>query len=255
MREIGFVQGKASPCIFHHPTRGMVCSVHGDDFTTAGTKRNLDWFEAQMKTKYELTVGGRLGPGKNDTREATILNRVVRWTSKGLDYEADPRQVERLLAEVELDSGTNGAATPGIKPLAHQIAEEHELPKELHTRFRGWAARANYLAADRPDAMFSAKEVCRFMSRPTNVAMTALKRLCRYLRSRPRLVYGFPIQHAQCVEAYSDTDWAGCPRTRKSTSGGCLMIGSHIIKCWSATQASVALSSGEAEFYGVVRAA
>ena len=33
------------------------------------------------------------------------------------------------------------------------------------------------------------------------------------------------------------------------------MIGSHIIKCWSATQASVALSSGEAEFYGVVRAA
>ena len=33
------------------------------------------------------------------------------------------------------------------------------------------------------------------------------------------------------------------------------MVGSHIIKTWSATQASIALSSGEAEFYGVVRAA
>ena len=31
------------------------------------------------------------------------------------------------------------------------------------------------------------------------------------------------------------------------------MLGQHVIKCWSATQASLALSSGEAEYYGVVR--
>ena len=31
------------------------------------------------------------------------------------------------------------------------------------------------------------------------------------------------------------------------------MIGSHPIKAWSSTQASVALSSGEAEYYGLVR--
>ena len=56
------------------------------------------------------------------------------------------------------------------------------------------------------------------------------------------------------INVYSDTDWAGCPRTRKSTSGGCLMVGNHVIKTWSSTQASLALSSGEAEYYGVVRA-
>ena len=33
------------------------------------------------------------------------------------------------------------------------------------------------------------------------------------------------------------------------------MLGEHVIKCWSATQASLALSSGEAEYYGVVRGA
>jgi hypothetical protein len=31
------------------------------------------------------------------------------------------------------------------------------------------------------------------------------------------------------------------------------MVGRHLIKAWSATQASIALSSGEAEYYGVVR--
>ncbi len=33
------------------------------------------------------------------------------------------------------------------------------------------------------------------------------------------------------------------------------MLGRHLIKSWSSTQASVSLSSGESEFYGVVKAA
>ena len=57
------------------------------------------------------------------------------------------------------------------------------------------------------------------------------------------------------IEVYGDTDWSGCPRTRRSTSGGCVMIGSHCIRTWSSTQASVTLSSGEAEYYGLVKAA
>ena len=32
------------------------------------------------------------------------------------------------------------------------------------------------------------------------------------------------------------------------------MMGEHVIKTWSATQPTVSLSSGEAEFYGVVKA-
>ena len=33
------------------------------------------------------------------------------------------------------------------------------------------------------------------------------------------------------------------------------MVGAHVIKTWSSTQVSLALSSGEAEFNGVVRGA
>jgi hypothetical protein len=52
---------------------------------------------------------------------------------------------------------------------------------------------------------------------------------------------------------YVDTDWAGCARTRKSTSGGCVMLGGHMVKSWSSTQPGVTLSSGEAELCGVIR--
>ena len=101
---------------------------------------------------------------------------------------------------------------------------------------------------------FAAKEICRWMSAPTEGALQALKRLCRYLVGRPRLVFRYPFQSADSIDCYSDTDWAGCARTRKSTSGGVIVLGSHILKTWSSTQPTISLSSGEAEFYGVVRA-
>ena len=68
------------------------------------------------------------------------------------------------------------------------------------------------------------------------------------------MVFRFRFQEASVLECYSDTDWAGCPRTRKSTSGGALLLGSHVLKTWSSTQPNISLSSGEAEFYGVVKA-
>ena len=91
------------------------------------------------------------------------------------------------------------------------------------------------------------------MSQPSVHAWKAMKRVCRYLVGAPRLVYCFKQQSVDNVDVYVDTDWAGCPKARKSTSGGCIMLGQHAIKHWSSTQTSIALSSGEAEFAGVIR--
>ena len=65
-----------------------------------------------------------------------------------------------------------------------------------------------------------------------------------------------PFQESvEGVDVYGDTDRAGCLRTRKSTSGGFVLVGTHLIKSWASTQPTIAFSSGEAELYGVVRAA
>ena len=90
------------------------------------------------------------------------------------------------------------------------------------------------------------------MSAPTETSVAAMKRLGRYRHKR--LVWTYPFQRAEGIDVYSDTDWSGCLRTRKSTSGGCIMLGKHCIRTWSSTQPSVTLSSGEAEFYGLVKA-
>jgi hypothetical protein len=89
---LGFEVGDASACVFHHKEKDLRVSVHGDDLTAVGEKRNLDWYRLELEKLYELKELARLGPGAQDDKEATVLNRVVRWTPDGLEYEADPRQ-------------------------------------------------------------------------------------------------------------------------------------------------------------------
>ena len=57
------------------------------------------------------------------------------------------------------------------------------------------------------------------------------------------------------VVIWTDSDHAGCTKTRNNTSGGLAMLGSHLAKSWSSTQDIVALSSGEAGSYGIVKGA
>ena len=82
-----------------------------------------------------------------------------------------------------------------------------------------------------------------------------LIKIGRYLRGQPRLVIKFPWQVAQTVvTGYTDSDRAGCAKTARSTSGGVIAIGSHVIKTYSRQQKVVALSSAEAELYAMVAA-
>jgi hypothetical protein len=254
VQELGFAQGTSCANVFRHDEKSIRISVHGDDFQCLGGKRDLDWFEAEIRKHYECTVQPRLGPGPADAKTGLVLNRVVHWNENSLSYEADPRQLERLITECGLD-GAKPVATPGTKATADELAQEQPLREELKTTYRSSSARCNYVSADRPDASFACKEICRWMSAPSTTSWQSLKRLVRFFCGAPRLVYDFPRQVIEDLDIYTDTDWAGCGRTRKSTSGGLVMFGRHCLKHWASTQASVTLSSGEAEFHGLVKGA
>ena len=92
------------------------------------------------------------------------------------------------------------------------------------------------------------------MATPHQGDWALLKRLARYLLGAPRATYHFKWQsRPTSIDAYTDSDWAGCKGSRRSTSGGVLMHGEHCIKSWATTQATIALSSAEAELYALLR--
>ncbi len=201
---------------------------------------------------------GRLGPCAEDQKSMRILNRVVEWTETGISYEADQRHAEVVVQHLGLEGVSRSMCTPGVKGVRGSDKDEAELDRELNssdaTLYRAIVARGSSLAQDRSDIAFSVKELSRRMSCPDARDCQSLKRLGRYLLKRERAVSHFCYQ--SCPEHWSiwvDSDWASCHRTRKSTSGGMVMFGNHALKSWSTTQQVIALSSGEAEYYSMVR--
>ena len=94
------------------------------------------------------------------------------------------------------------------------------------------------------------------MANPRQGDWAALKRIGRYLKGSPRLVQHFRWQKMpESVDVFTDSDWAGCRSTCRSTSGGITRFGAHTLKTWSSTQATVALSSAEAELYALTKGA
>ena len=129
------------------------------------------------------------------------------------------------MQSMNLDN-SKSVKTPGEDVPTWKVQEEEEdLPATQITKYRMIAARANYLSTDRMDIQFAVKECCRGMAAPQIGHWNKLKRLARYLLGRPRVVWEYRWQGIEPITSYSDSDWAGCKRTARSTSGGVIMRG------------------------------
>ena len=116
-------------------------------------------------------------------------------------------------------------------------------------RYRRAAAKLNYSALDNPCLAYASKEVSWKMSDSDEPSdEKSLIRVLRYPKQSCMVEYMYKWQDPNEILLYTDIDWAGCPRTRRSTTGGAVMYGSCLVAHWSRTQVSVALSSAEASF-------
>ena len=165
------------------------------------------------------------------------------------------RTIRKLVEGIGLLADSRGLEKPAVKEAVEDVGDpywDEELDPDDARLFR-----ANYLSQDRADDQYAAKEACRHMAALTRAAWGKLKRLVRYLLQFPRLSWMFERDECETdtIDVFSDSEWAGCVRTWRSTSGGVVTVGGSAIKRWSLTQATVTLSSGEAEYLALVKAA
>ena len=154
---------------------------------------------------------------------------------------------------------SNPVGTP-VVPDNHVALQERDnseyMDKHDASRYRVPSARLNYLSLDRLDLQFAAKKASRYMATPRVSGWALLKRTARNLMGCPRSVQTFRWQiPPSMVTTFTDSDGAGDRSRRKSTSGGVVCLGHHVIKSWSSTQQLVALSSGKAELYALIKGA
>ena len=119
-------------------------------------------------------------------------------------------------------------------------------------RARRAIARINFMAQDRPDLSAAARVVSQHMSSPTTGTMEAVKRIIRYIKKYPKCVQNIENYNEDII-CLVDSDWAGDVSTRKSCSGGVVLVHGAVVGFWSKLQSNVALSSAEAELNASVK--
>ena len=249
----GFRRMQTVPVVFVHEQRDLCGVVHGDDFVWVGLDDDLSWVLKVLENAYELKNRGRLGLDEGDLRKIDILGRIIEINDEGITWKGDPRHLDILKGYFGMNDRTKALTKNGYDDDREQggrAEEDDELTGVECKNFRTLAARLNYMAQDNPTIQFPAKEVCRRMAKPRPQDFASVKRIVRFMMGVPIVKFEFKWQEeseAKRVQVFVDSDWAGCKVTRKSTSGGVLKVGQHIIRTWSSTQSTVATSSGEAE--------
>jgi hypothetical protein len=117
------------------------------------------------------------------------------------------------------------------------------------TMYRSLVGSLRYLVHTRPDITFAAGYVSRFMEKPRQEHLAAVKHLMRYIAG----TVDFGILYHKFTKGnkligYSDSDLGGDVDGRKSTTWVMFFLGDMVISWTSQKQKAAALSSCEAEY-------
>ncbi|KAC9923458.1 hypothetical protein E3N88_45065 [Mikania micrantha] len=147
-------------------------------------------------------------------------------------------------------NSTKFSMEPGLKLSKNEESEEADA-----TQFRKWIGCLRYLIHTRPDLSYSVGYVSRFMQNPKQVHVQALKQILRYVKGTTKVGLFYHRGGSNILHGYSDSSYSADKDDGKSTTGMVFFYGTRPIAWNSQKQATVTLSSCEAEFMAASTAA
>ncbi|CAB4298917.1 unnamed protein product [Prunus armeniaca] len=220
----------------------LIVSLYVDDIVyTGSSSQMIEEFRRDMMEHYEMTDLGVLhhflGMGVIQSKQRIFLHQkkygqklVEKFGLKDCKIVATP------LAMNEKLSKNDGS----------EAADEGE--------YRQIVGSLLYLTATRPDIMFAASLLARFMHNPTKKHMGTAKRVLRYIQGTIDFGIVFEKGKETTLIGYCDSDWAGSEDDMRSTSGYVFTMGSGVFSWASIKQNTVALSTAEAEYISAAEA-
>ncbi|GJW50890.1 putative ribonuclease H-like domain-containing protein [Tanacetum coccineum] len=214
----------------------ILVQVYVDDIIFGSTKKSwCDEFEALMKSRFQMSSMGEL---------TFFLGLQVKQKPDGIFISQD-KYVAEILKKFDFAS-VKTASTP-IETQKPLVKDEEASDVDVHL-YRSMIGSLMYVTASRPDIMFAVCACSRFQVTPKTSHLSAVKRIFRYLKGKPKLGLWYPRESSFDLESYSDSDYAGANLDRKSTTGGCQFLGRRLITWQCKKQTIVATSTTEAEY-------
>lgn len=151
---------------------------------------------------------------------------------------------------------SNPTSTP-IDPKVNLVSSPADRPPANSTEYQALVGAIMYLMlGTRPDLAFAITSLSQFASAPSESHWTALKRVMRYIRSSTDLAITYSARDCDelSLSGYTDSDWGSTSNDRRSIGGYVFLIAGGAVSWQSKKQATVALSSTEAEYMAATQA-
>ncbi|CAL8078783.1 unnamed protein product, partial [Prunus armeniaca] len=201
----------------------LIVSIYVDDIVYTGNDQEmLEDFKKDMKEKYEMTDLGLLHH---------FLGMVVIQTPTSI-FIHQKKYATTLLNRFGLSE---------CKPVSIPLVTSEKLSKDdgsglaSEEQYRRIVGSLLYLTATRPDIMFAASLLARFMHCPTSKHLGTAKHVLRYVKGT--LDYGLEYVKGKgaVLIGYCDSDWSGSVDDSKSTSGYAFSFGSGVF-AWASVK-------------------
>ncbi|XP_071708848.1 uncharacterized mitochondrial protein AtMg00810-like [Rutidosis leptorrhynchoides] len=238
---IGFVNNKVDHSLFvyHHGNNTAYLLLYVDDIILVTSSHAL-------RCKLLHLLGNDfamkdLGPLNS------FLGISVSRSSQGL-FLAQEAYAKDIIERAGM-LFSNPCATP-FDTLGKQ-SSKLGTPYSKPTLYRSLAGALQYLTFTCPDISYAVQQICLHMHAPYTSHVHALKHVIRYIQGTVSMGLHITPSSSRDLVAFTDADWAGCPDTRRSTSGYCVYLGDNLLSWSSKRQPIVSRSSAEAEYRGV----
>ena len=238
---LGFQVTPTDSCVLMHKEKECMMVIVVDDIIVCTNDEKLrSTIEVTLDKKFKIKAFGD----------------VKSYVGLELEYTKDViilRQKAYILKLLERFGMLN--CKPATTPASVSQPQDKNLdnPAPPGTPYRELVGSLLYLFATRPDICVAVIKLSMHLESPTVGNWMQAKRVLRYLAGTIDKGIEYPRNISNLhLWAHTDSDWAGCKRTRRSTSGYVIFLDKGPI-CWkSKMQAIVALSSCEAEYIALV---
>ncbi|WVZ84461.1 hypothetical protein U9M48_031491 [Paspalum notatum var. saurae] len=256
----GFVMGSVDKTLFllSHGGDTLIVQIYVDDIIFGGSSHALvSSFAKQMSREFEMSLMGELqfflGLQIKQGLEGTFVHqdKYTRDILKKFEMGDSKPMTTLMSTNTALDADEDGEAMDQkefrgmIGSLLYLTAtrSDIQLPVCLCARYQ-----ASPRTSHRPDIQFAVCLCARYQASPRTSHRQAVKRIFRYLKFTPELGLWYSSGSSLFLRGFSDADHAGCRIDRKSTSGTCQLLGTSLVSWSYRKQASVSLSTTEAEY-------
>ncbi|GKA53269.1 retrovirus-related pol polyprotein from transposon TNT 1-94 [Tanacetum coccineum] len=234
----GFTKGVVDPTLFTRKAGKhiLLVQIYVDDIIFASTNpKACKLFAFEMNSTFKMSMMGQM---------SFFLGLQVSQSPRGI-FINQSKYAQEILKKFGFDT-----CTPIDTPMAERPDLDEDKGGKLidPTRFRGMVGSLMYLSASRPDIVFAVCMCARYQAKPTEMHLTAIKRIFRYLKGTIHMGLWYPKDSGFELKAFADADYAGCHDTRRSTSGSAQFLGHRLVSWSSKKQKSTAISTTEAEY-------